>query len=646
MRKNDKNVGAVHTHGILEKNINKIKERDIYANASNFGITLIALIITIIVLLILAGVTLNMLMGENGIFGKANISKERTNYASAKEIINIELMNIATKCYSEGIEYNIKEIAKEMKEVENITIEKYYNGETASIKNGVKESLENLKGIVVSENDYSKYKFLIGETGKIEGVIEGKITEATKMEEFKKLEDYEKEMNKGNTGKDNNEEEVKDEIIKVPKIDESIDTSKAIEITTNMTVKVNSNNKIALEGIEGAKYEVEEKTNNITVNENNVIVNKQASTEDYCKIKVTGTYKEQSYTNHIKLYVEPKITTIEGKEGYEINNEQDLKRFAEIINNEAGSIKNAALMKDIDMSNVCNKVDGTVASDKSWEPIGNEKIEYNGIFEGNGHTINNIYINSNNSNQGLFGVVGENGKVKNIKINGTIQIGGNNAAGISAINKGSIEKCINNSNVITGGYASGGISGSNNGIIYRCINNGDITAYGESAGGVAGYNGCISGNGFIIETINNGSVISYSWTSGGITSANGNLGYDAKGYICNSYNTGTILGGNGRRAGIVGQVKCKGGISYIYNCYNIGDIGGCPEIIGYDWGGDTASIEKNNLVKSQVSIEGLNINSEVEENLQATGLYINNAFTSDTSNINNGYPILKWQLNN
>ena len=130
----------IHTHGILEKNINKIKGRDIYANASNFGITLIALIITIIVLLILAGVTLNMLMGENGIFGKANISKERTNYASAKEIINIELMNIATKCYSEGIEYNIKEIAKEMKEVENITIEKYYNGETASIKNAVKDS--------------------------------------------------------------------------------------------------------------------------------------------------------------------------------------------------------------------------------------------------------------------------------------------------------------------------------------------------------------------------------------------------------------------------------------------------------------------------------------------------------------------------
>ena len=631
---------CTHTHGILEKNINKIKGRDIYANASNFGITLIALIITIIVLLILAGVTLNMLMGENGIFGKANISKERTNYASAKEIINIELMNIETKCYSEGIEYNIKEIAKEMKEVENITIEKYYNGETASIKNGVKESLENLKGIVVSENDYSKYKFLIGETGKIEGVIEGKITEATKMEEFKKLEDYEKEMNKGNTGKDNNEEEVKDEIIKVPKIDESIDTSKAIEITTNMTVKVNSNNKIALEGIEGTKYEVEEKTNNITVNENNVIVSKQASTEDYCKIKVTGTYKEQSYTNHIKLYVEPKITTIEGKEGYEINNGQDLKRFAEIINNEAGSIKNAALMKDIDMSNVCNKVDGTVASDKSWEPIGNEKIEYNGIFEGNGHTINNIYINSNNSNQGLFGVVGENGKIKNIKINGKIETTGILAGGITGVNNGTILKCSNNAEVVmNGAYDVGGITGVNNGTIMKCINQANISSRGETAGGISGLNGLYGTTGIIGECCNYGSIYAGSWNSAGISAACGTHNSGSIGYIFNCYNVGTITGGNGYNGGIVASCGYGGGSSYIYNCYNEGNIV-CTQQ------GGSLIYENIYYTEVDITVDNLNKNSNIVQGLQEKNLYISNAFTSDTSNINNGYPILKWQLNN
>ena len=42
------------------------------------GITLIALIITIIVLLILAGVTISMLTGENGILNQATHAKDTT----------------------------------------------------------------------------------------------------------------------------------------------------------------------------------------------------------------------------------------------------------------------------------------------------------------------------------------------------------------------------------------------------------------------------------------------------------------------------------------------------------------------------------------------------------------------------------------
>ena len=49
------------------------------------GITLIALVITIIVLLILAGVTIATLTGENGILTRANDAKEKTEEASEKE---------------------------------------------------------------------------------------------------------------------------------------------------------------------------------------------------------------------------------------------------------------------------------------------------------------------------------------------------------------------------------------------------------------------------------------------------------------------------------------------------------------------------------------------------------------------------------
>ena len=45
------------------------------------GITLIALVITIIVLLILAGVTIATLTGDNGILGKANEAKTKSDHS-------------------------------------------------------------------------------------------------------------------------------------------------------------------------------------------------------------------------------------------------------------------------------------------------------------------------------------------------------------------------------------------------------------------------------------------------------------------------------------------------------------------------------------------------------------------------------------
>ena len=55
------------------------------------GITLIALVITIIVLLILAGVSIAMLTGDNGILTRAGEAKDDTAVAEAVERINMEL---------------------------------------------------------------------------------------------------------------------------------------------------------------------------------------------------------------------------------------------------------------------------------------------------------------------------------------------------------------------------------------------------------------------------------------------------------------------------------------------------------------------------------------------------------------------------
>ena len=58
---------------------------------NNKGITLIALVITIIVLLILAGVSIAMLTGNNGILNQAQNAVGKTDRAEAVERINTEI---------------------------------------------------------------------------------------------------------------------------------------------------------------------------------------------------------------------------------------------------------------------------------------------------------------------------------------------------------------------------------------------------------------------------------------------------------------------------------------------------------------------------------------------------------------------------
>ena len=74
-----------------EKDFNKIKFKE-----SEKGITLIALVITIIVLLILAAVSIAMLTGENGILKKASTAKEKHLIAQYEEELNLCIMEMQT----------------------------------------------------------------------------------------------------------------------------------------------------------------------------------------------------------------------------------------------------------------------------------------------------------------------------------------------------------------------------------------------------------------------------------------------------------------------------------------------------------------------------------------------------------------------
>ena len=88
------------------------------------GITLIALVITIIVLLILAGVSIAMLTGDNGILTKANTSKTETTKAEVAERINMELNAVYADVLSGDITDFTKISAADLKKINDNLAEK------------------------------------------------------------------------------------------------------------------------------------------------------------------------------------------------------------------------------------------------------------------------------------------------------------------------------------------------------------------------------------------------------------------------------------------------------------------------------------------------------------------------------------------
>ena len=87
---------------------------------NNSGVTLIALIITIIVLLILAGVTIAMIMGDNGILNQATNAKTQNTVGEEKEYIGLAYSAAFSEYYDdeiypEDIQYELENMIGENK---------------------------------------------------------------------------------------------------------------------------------------------------------------------------------------------------------------------------------------------------------------------------------------------------------------------------------------------------------------------------------------------------------------------------------------------------------------------------------------------------------------------------------------------------
>ena len=72
------------------------------------GITLIALVVTIIVLLILAGISISMLTGQNGILNRASEAKQNTGTAQTEELVKLSVTDALTQGLGSLTDVNLK----------------------------------------------------------------------------------------------------------------------------------------------------------------------------------------------------------------------------------------------------------------------------------------------------------------------------------------------------------------------------------------------------------------------------------------------------------------------------------------------------------------------------------------------------------
>ncbi|MDO4157249.1 MAG: hypothetical protein Q4D37_10810 [Oscillospiraceae bacterium] len=188
---------------------------------------------------------------------------------------------------------------------------------------------------------------------------------------------------------------------------------------------------------------------------------------------------------------------------YQVSDADDLYAFAEKINNAEKNIC-AVLTNDIVVNENVLDANGDLNSNsskfKAWKPIGySQNTRYKGTFDGQGHTISGLYLNSGTYQYcGLFGWIDSGSTVKNVGVEDSyiksIDKGDSSAeslvGGITGYNSGTIHNCYNAGTIIgSNSYLhSGGIAGKNVRTITNCYNTGKVISEQSRAGGITGRN--------------------------------------------------------------------------------------------------------------------------------------------------------------
>lgn len=212
------------------------------------------------------------------------------------------------------------------------------------------------------------------------------------------------------------------------------------------------------------------------------------------------------------------------------------------------------LANDISLKAVCHPADAANSvAEASWNPIGGEN-PFKGIFDGNGHTVSDLYINSSSSNLGLFGYV-DGAEIKNVTVQGNVT--------------GFYEEGNEQSGQYVGLVLGVGTTKSK---LENCESRGSVTGC-SYVGGIAGL---IANNCFIASCTNRATVKNYPGTSGAYYG--GIVGYGTGLSFCANYADITAEGSS--VGGLVGYVFPDINNEGMSNCMNVGNVIGKQNVGG------------------------------------------------------------------
>lgn len=342
------------------------------------------------------------------------------------------------------------------------------------------------------------------------------------------------------------------------------------------------------------------------------------------------------------------------KEPYKIKNIEHLNNIRNCIG------ANFIQTENIDLKDYLSKGGAGYNDGKGWVTIGSPS-GFLGNYNGNGHTIKNLYINDPSMGAGLFSEV--RSVVKNlglIDVNLTTEISAGSISGSVGIGS-KIQNCY--STGIIKGSRAGGIVATlgEKALIENCYSEADVTGI-EDVGGIVGFafkssiinchsHGKVNGEknvgGLVGYTLYE-SVIKNSYSTSdvdGIEAVGGLTGISASSEIIDCYSSGIVKG-----------TKYVGGLSgYIIkdtveNCYSSGSVTGeisTGGMIGDDdnIGGDVSTITESfwDIENSgQTLSDGGTGKNTAEMKTESTFIdWDFNTIWDMDSSINDGYPFLR-----